>query len=207
MVTSVERDGPKGRGYDKATSSRRPGPTTGRLDFNEPTEPIGLDLRKGLAARLPTSERVLLGERDTKAPPGLPYHDDMAELDYSPSAGKSKPLPSQPDQPRGHSESATEDIYPYTGAASVKSQTLEEYPALASYALNRAFIHAEAGFRCDADPKELLEKLVLHDRWGRWYALQEGVTSSKRLEDFFGERGMESWVAIIDQLKSGAAAV
>ena len=61
---------------------------------------------------------------------------------------------------------------------SVVSLTLEEHPVMG------VFAHAEAGFRSGANPTEVLKKLVLEDRWKRWYTLQEGVKVQLNLEDF-----------------------
>jgi len=52
-------------------------------------------------------------------------------------------------------------------AGSVISQTLEEYPSLTSYALNRVFVHARKGYILGADPKNFLQKLVIQGGWSR----------------------------------------
>lgn len=76
---------------------------------------------------------------------------------------------------------------------SVKSQTLEEYPALASYALNKTFVHMKSAWHCDVDPGQVLIKLVRENRWNRWYALQEGITKQRNVEVFFEEQRMANW--------------
>ncbi|KAI0117654.1 hypothetical protein F4776DRAFT_276707 [Hypoxylon sp. NC0597] len=74
---------------------------------------------------------------------------------------------------------------------STKSQTLEEYPALASYAINRAFVHARLS---RGDPEEIMNKLTRQNCWSRWYALQEGVTTHFNLIEFLESQGLRNWV-------------
>ncbi|OTA97656.1 hypothetical protein M434DRAFT_26384 [Hypoxylon sp. CO27-5] len=76
---------------------------------------------------------------------------------------------------------------------STKSQTLEEYPALASYAINRAFVHARLS---RADPDEIIKKLIQQNCWSRWYALQEGVTTHSTSKEFLKSQGLQNWVEI-----------
>lgn len=83
------------------------------------------------------------------------------------------------------------------------THTLEGYPALASYALNRVFVHAKAGQAFGADPKEFLEKLVLQDRWSRWRVLQEVVPDYTTWQGFLPSQGLGPWVAVADDLVRG----
>jgi hypothetical protein len=80
-----------------------------------------------------------------------------------------------------------------SGVSQTRSQTLNIYPALASYALNRVFVHARAGYVLEADPKGFLERLVLQDCWYRWVALQEGVTDLKDLRSFLTSQNLDGW--------------
>lgn len=84
-------------------------------------------------------------------------------------------------------------------AGSKKSQTLEEYPALASYAINRVFIHAKDGFKHGADPKEVLRRLIVQDRWSRWFALQESTTRIPTCISFLISRDLNTWVSLAGQ--------
>ncbi len=164
--------------------------STSRASLTEPSTLLPSEVISPLILK-----DTILSEQDRVS--SGPRHVDNVRLDSSIADNRNIPLP--PDLQ--HSEGFFGEIYRSTGVASIKSQTLEAYPALVSYALNRAFIHAQAGFQRGADPQELFEKLVLQTRWDRWYALQEGVTSSEQLKDFLREQDMGPWVPIIDQLE------
>lgn len=84
---------------------------------------------------------------------------------------------------------------------SLESQTLEEYPALVSYALNKTFVHAKAASLRMMDPNSIIDKLVRNNWWSwrRWFALQEDVTEQPNLEDFLKEQGMEGWATVSEQ--------
>ncbi|KAK1763216.1 hypothetical protein QBC33DRAFT_562996 [Phialemonium atrogriseum] len=84
-------------------------------------------------------------------------------------------------------------------AGSKTSQTLEEYPALASYAINRLFVHAKDGFKHGADPKEVLRRLIVQDRWSRWFALQESTTRIPTCMSFLISRELNTWASLADQ--------
>ncbi|RYP60958.1 hypothetical protein DL770_009885 [Monosporascus sp. CRB-9-2] len=99
---------------------------------------------------------------------------------------------------RGPTIGGGDDDTSYYGSAI--SQTLDEYPALTSYALNRAFEHARAGYALGADPKEVLKKLVLQDRWSRWYVLQEAVTDLETWQDFLASQDLGSWIVLADHI-------
>lgn len=89
-------------------------------------------------------------------------------------------------------------------ARDAKPQTLDEYPALASYALNRAFVHARASSELGVDPTEILRKLIMLDRGSRWYLLQEGVTGIKTCQDLLKHQELASWVdLLLDDLMKG----
>ncbi|KAK0644212.1 hypothetical protein B0T16DRAFT_495083 [Cercophora newfieldiana] len=78
-------------------------------------------------------------------------------------------------------------------ASQTLSQTLEEYPALASYAINSSVLHLKAAHRAGVDPSELLWKLEVEGRWNRWYDLQEGVTRETDFTGLMKELDIESW--------------
>ncbi|KAI0854646.1 hypothetical protein F4860DRAFT_520643 [Xylaria cubensis] len=73
-------------------------------------------------------------------------------------------------------------------------QTLEEYPALTSYALNRLFIHARKGLTLGADPENMLRKLVLQNTWRRWYVLQESVSGLHTWQGVLSLQGLDAWI-------------
>ncbi|KAH8895480.1 hypothetical protein GQ53DRAFT_820309 [Thozetella sp. PMI_491] len=80
------------------------------------------------------------------------------------------------------------------------SHTLEGYPALASYAINRAFVHAQAAFQHGANPENVLRKLVSQNRWSRWHVLQEGITNHNTWQGFLRSQGLGSWVSAADEI-------
>jgi hypothetical protein len=94
--------------------------------------------------------------------------------------------------PPGRDDSVPSDVE--MDDASNVSQTLEEYIALESYALNRVFVHAQAAHARGVKPNEFLDKLALRGCWGRWFGLQEGVTDQEKLWDFLETQGMGSWI-------------
>ncbi|GAW25132.1 hypothetical protein SAMD00023353_0200430 [Rosellinia necatrix] len=85
-------------------------------------------------------------------------------------------------------------------APSVVSQTLEDYPALTSYVLNRVFVHARAGLALGANPREVLRKLVWKNAWTRWYLLQEDVSDLQTWRDMLESQGLYGWVDIMQQI-------
>ncbi|KAI1129855.1 hypothetical protein F5Y10DRAFT_237408 [Nemania abortiva] len=91
-------------------------------------------------------------------------------------------------------------------ADSAVSQMLEEYPALTSYALNRAFEHARAGLARGADPGEVLRKLVLEECWERWYTLQESVSGPRSWIFVLEFQGLAPWIRIAAELLRGREA-
>ena len=110
-----------------------------------------------------------------------------------------KPEPGT-DPARDDSSSSDEADSRDDSTSSNKSQMLEEYPPLTSYALNRLFVHARAGSALGANPTKVLEKLVLQDCWSRWCLLQENVTEPGTLPDFLQSGGLGDWIWMIDQL-------
>ncbi len=83
---------------------------------------------------------------------------------------------------------------------SVVSQTLEDYPALTSYALSRVFVHARAGLAKGTDPGEILKKLVLQKCWERWYLLQERVSGLHTWQDVLKLQDLSPWISIAEEI-------
>ncbi|KAJ8132147.1 hypothetical protein O1611_g1480 [Lasiodiplodia mahajangana] len=81
-------------------------------------------------------------------------------------------------------------------AGSFESQTLEEYPALTSYALNRVFEHARASLVQKEDLEEVLRKLIDAKCWERWYFLQETLTGLHTWQDVLESQGLASWIPV-----------
>ena len=103
----------------------------------------------------------------------------------APSTGFPWPRVQDDSKPRGPESPISSNI----------SQTLQEYPALASYALNRVFAHAQGGHARGADPVRVMKKLVRGGCWNRWYCLQEGVVADKTLGAFLEAQGLGSWMS------------
>ena len=83
---------------------------------------------------------------------------------------------------------------------STKSRILEGYPALASYAINRVFVHAQAGFALSVDPKDVLDKLVGENCWPRWCVLQEGVADLKSWQDVLKSQNLGTWIRVWEDM-------
>ncbi|KAI1130302.1 ankyrin repeat-containing domain protein [Nemania abortiva] len=85
---------------------------------------------------------------------------------------------------------------------SAKSQTLDEYPALESYAINRIFLHARLAQDSGANPAPII--LLLHDGcyWKRWLILQDNVTRSSSLLSLAVEQKLDTWVQYMVGCKS-----
>ncbi|KAI1299607.1 hypothetical protein F5Y03DRAFT_249326 [Xylaria venustula] len=81
-----------------------------------------------------------------------------------------------------------------------ESQTLEEYPALTSYALNRVFVHAGKGLAMSVCPDEFLRKLILEKAWERWYVLQEGASGYRTWQGMLTFQGLEPWIDVANNI-------
>lgn len=82
---------------------------------------------------------------------------------------------------------------------SSRPQILAEYPALASYAINRAFVHARAGRDLGADPTEVIDELIIQKGWYRWFVLQEDLDSVESWKDLLEIQGLASWISLADE--------
>lgn len=113
------------------------------------------------------------------------------------SKGKSHGIWAQ-NQNVGSSISAC--ISSHSSANSLISHTLEGYPALKSYAVNRAFEHARAGLALGADPGDVLRKLVLQKCWERWYMLQEHAPRLYTWKDVLYFHNLGPWISIAEKI-------
>ncbi|KAI0440025.1 hypothetical protein F4803DRAFT_529048 [Xylaria telfairii] len=96
--------------------------------------------------------------------------------------------------------SIAESISPRSPANSLISHTLKEYPALKSYAINRAFEHARAALAIGADPGDVLRKLVLQNCWERWYMLQEHASDLFTWQDMLKFHNLDPWISIAEKI-------
>ncbi|RFU76894.1 nb-arc and ankyrin domain [Trichoderma arundinaceum] len=82
------------------------------------------------------------------------------------------------------------------------SKVLVDYPALESYATNRAFLHARLAQEGGADPTPIIR--ILHDGcyWCRWLSLQENITRTNSLLLVAVEQRLHTWVDCIPGYKS-----
>ncbi|KAI0418466.1 hypothetical protein F5X98DRAFT_338140 [Xylaria grammica] len=117
-------------------------------------------------------------------------------LRHPPSAYRS-PYPNQAENIRSISNST---LSLSIASRSFESQTLKEYPALTSYALNRVFVHAEAALAQGAHPGNFLRKLVLQNTWKRWYILQESAEYVDTWEDLLTLQGLGRWIDLANDM-------
>lgn len=85
--------------------------------------------------------------------------------------------------------------------SSTKSQTLQINPSLMSYALNRAFVHARAGYVLGADPTNIIRIIVFGNGWSRWAGLQRSDTHVETWEDFLSDQRLGSWIFLALDMK------
>jgi hypothetical protein len=78
-----------------------------------------------------------------------------------------------------------------------KSQVLEDYPALLSYATTRLFAHARLAQARGANPTHVINRLLHSPSWGRWVALNEEVTPGASLVEYARSHSLTSWVNCI----------
>ncbi|KAI0199415.1 hypothetical protein F4808DRAFT_432407 [Astrocystis sublimbata] len=84
-----------------------------------------------------------------------------------------------------------------------EAQTLEAYPALTSYVLNRVFVHAKKGLVLGACPDEFLSQLVVKNAWKRWYTLQESVSGLRTWLDVLNFHDLEPWIDVVERMTLG----
>ncbi|CAH0047143.1 unnamed protein product [Clonostachys solani] len=77
------------------------------------------------------------------------------------------------------------------------SQTLEDHPALLSYATQRFFTHAILADLSYSDPHEILHRLLNKKAWSRLKALREDIPIGSRILEYASQLGLVSWVADI----------
>lgn len=78
-----------------------------------------------------------------------------------------------------------------------KSQILEDYPALLSYATFAMFGHALLAHDDGVDSTGIIGRFSDKDIWARWRALREDVPREMELLDYLMEMGLSSWVNLL----------
>ncbi|KAG5655650.1 hypothetical protein KAF25_009149 [Fusarium avenaceum] len=78
-----------------------------------------------------------------------------------------------------------------------KSQILEDYPALLSYATYAMFGHALLAHNDGVDPTGIIDRFSNKDIWDRWRALREDVPREIEFLDYVMEMGLSSWVNLL----------
>lgn len=78
-----------------------------------------------------------------------------------------------------------------------RSQTLEDHPALLSYATQEFFTHAKLADLSYTDPHDLLYRLLNVGAWSRLKALREDISFGAQILEYASRLGLISWVANI----------
>ncbi|KAK3333026.1 hypothetical protein B0T19DRAFT_381655 [Cercophora scortea] len=79
-----------------------------------------------------------------------------------------------------------------------KSQVLEDYPALLSYATANLFTHARRADYESADPTPVIYRLSNNKTWLRWLALKEDVPFESKILDYASDKGLDTWTAVLN---------
>ncbi|KAI7786516.1 hypothetical protein LA080_003245 [Diaporthe eres] len=74
-----------------------------------------------------------------------------------------------------------------------RSQVLEDYPALLSYATSELFSHARKADVEGVDPTQVIRRLR-NGAWNRWKVLQEDIGGQIELLYYAAELGLSSWL-------------
>ncbi|SCO75796.1 uncharacterized protein FRV6_00008 [Fusarium oxysporum] len=77
----------------------------------------------------------------------------------------------------------------------LRSQTLEDHPALLSYAIFAMFEHARLAQIDGADVTPILDRLHDETTWARWKSLREDVPEGVELLDCLEDLGLISWIS------------
>ncbi|KAJ4178547.1 hypothetical protein NW767_014841, partial [Fusarium falciforme] len=80
---------------------------------------------------------------------------------------------------------------------SCRSQVLEDYPALLSYAIFELFSHARLADKKGTDPSRIISRLQERDVWYRWVTLREDVPQGIKLLDYAMSQDLSTWVNYI----------
>ncbi|GAP93384.2 putative nb-arc and ankyrin domain protein [Rosellinia necatrix] len=84
-------------------------------------------------------------------------------------------------------------------SATGQSQTLEDYPALLSYATTQLFTHARLAQDAGADPSSIVARLYETQTWVRWVALREEPVLTSNLSASAYSHGLTSWIHCIER--------
>ncbi|KAL3605220.1 hypothetical protein FPOAC2_00162 [Fusarium poae] len=77
---------------------------------------------------------------------------------------------------------------------SCRSQVLEAYPALLSYATFELFSHARLADKKGTDPSHIISRLEEQDLWDRWVTLREDIPQGLNLPDYAMSQRLSTWV-------------
>lgn len=81
-----------------------------------------------------------------------------------------------------------------------RSQVLEDYPALLSYALSSMFRHAQLAEDDGAYSTSLVERFLKKD-WNRWRILREDITQDWTVLEYAATYGLATWTLAGDRLQ------
>lgn len=84
-----------------------------------------------------------------------------------------------------------------------RSQVLDDYPALLSYATFELFTHAQLAEEEGADPCPIIRRLGENGTWVRWVALREDVAQGIELLNYAADQRLTTWVSVISGSPNG----
>ncbi|KAK4163895.1 hypothetical protein QBC43DRAFT_318890 [Cladorrhinum sp. PSN259] len=85
-----------------------------------------------------------------------------------------------------------------------RSQVLEDYPALLSYALHSMFIHAKLAQDDGAYSTPLVQRFQ-DGGWTRWRLLREDIDPQCSLPVYASANGLHTWITVGEKLRKAAA--
>ncbi|KAM5354925.1 hypothetical protein ACJ41O_001571 [Fusarium nematophilum] len=86
-----------------------------------------------------------------------------------------------------------------------RSQVLEDYPALLSYATFELFTHARLADENGADPQAIINRIQAKQSWDRWITLREDIPGGIQLVQYAADNGLDSWVHMLSEDLTAAA--
>lgn len=109
-------------------------------------------------------------------------------------------MPASTDSPWASSDTESTPSSHVPSSASQRSQLLEDYPALLSYATVKFFAHAKLGEAIGLDATSVIRRIAQPSLWNRWLTLREGLPMSTSLLKFAELQGLQTWQDVLRRL-------
>jgi hypothetical protein len=88
---------------------------------------------------------------------------------------------------------------PSNSLQSIKTRTLECYPALLHYASMMMFVHAKLAEKEGGDASAIMEMFRNGENWARWLALMEDIPRETDLIKYAAQQNLVSWVEYLTE--------